>query len=224
MKEFDLPSLHPAWHHDPATPGQIKVLRFFGEEPTSALTKGVCAGFIGRLFSDDSNRHLWAAYVYSTGDNDRLSAELKPHNKAELACIEIPDDWWPKREGITAKERAGMVGMISEELRDGSPFDDPLPEIRISGTAFCFTGKFEFGSRKECMAAVVTRGGIMIENITLKTDVLVIGNDPNPRWAHGTHGNKIMDAMVLRLKRKQPVIIPELHWRDLLEKQPVAIA
>ena len=63
----------------------------------------------------------------------------------------------------------------------------------------------------------MSRGGSITDGITSKTDVLVIGNDPNPNWSHGSYGNKISDAMVRKLQHRKPVIIPELYWRALLE-------
>ena len=66
-----------------------------------------------------------------------------------------------------------MNQMVADILKDGSPFCDPLPDITFSDTAFCFTGEFEFGTRKECQAAVTQRGGTFTERVTLKTNVLV---------------------------------------------------
>jgi NAD-dependent DNA ligase len=108
--------------------------------------------------------------------------------------------------------------MVADVLKDGSPFDDPLPEIAIDGIAFCFSGEFEFGTRKECQAAVTARGGTFTDGITRKTHVLVIGNDPNPTWSHGSYGNKIAEAMILRLQHTRPTIIPELYWRAILSE------
>lgn len=114
--------------------------------------------------------------------------------------------------------------MVADILKDGSPFDDPLPVFTISRTAFCFSGEFEFGTRKECQAAVTTRGGTLTDSINRKTQVLVIGNDPNPNWAHGNYGNKIAEAMILRLQLGKLVIIPELYWRELLAESPGGVS
>ncbi len=64
MKTYELKSVFPAWHFEPATVRQLKVLGFFGKDISLPLTKGVCSGIIGRLFSDPANKHLWTAYVY----------------------------------------------------------------------------------------------------------------------------------------------------------------
>lgn len=219
MKTYELKSVFPAWHFEPATVRQLKVLGFFGKDISLPLTKGVCSGIIGRLFSDPANKHLWTAYVYTTGDEDDLSTDLHAHDKAVLARTVIPADWQPKRgPSIPSQTQKALERLVGEVLKDGSPFDDPLPNVKIVGTAFCFTGVFEFGTRNECQAAVTSRGGTVTPRINHNTDVLVVGNDPNPAWSHGGYGNKILEAMVLKLHRLKPIIIPELYWRALLNE------
>lgn len=110
-----------------------------------------------------------------------------------------------------------MQELVIDILADGSPFDEPLPQITIAGTAFCFTGLFGFGTRKECQAAVLSRRGSSTERVTGQTDVLVVGHDSNPNWAHDTFGNKICEAMILKIQHGKPLIIPENYWRTLLQ-------
>ena len=81
MKVYDLKQFVPPWHFAPATVRQLKVLRFFGIPIEPPPTKGVASGLIGRLFSDAVNKHLWAAYVYTTGDEESTSVELCPHDR-----------------------------------------------------------------------------------------------------------------------------------------------
>jgi NAD-dependent DNA ligase len=215
-------SFQPAWHFDPATFGQLKVLRFFGMDISHPLTKGKCSGIIARLFYDAANKHLWTAYVYTTCDEEHISTDLRPHDKTELARTEIPADWHPKRgPTITSEARKAREWEIENVLKDGSPFDDPLPEVSIAENTFCFTGEFDFGTRKECQAAIVAQGGTTTNQVTSKTTVLVIGNGANPNWAHGNYGNKIFDAMILKLQRRKPLIISELYWKAVLDESTV---
>jgi len=218
MKQYVLKDVFPDWHFDPATIRQLKLLKFFGVDVSRPMTKGTCSGIINRIFADQSNKHLWAAYVFTTGDEGDSSVELLPHDVAALVHVSIPDGWRPKSSSNSTSSRKAHEGIVADILKDGSPFDDPLPEISISGTSFCFTGEFDYGSRKECQAAVISRGGVITDGVTRKTQVLVIGNDPNPNWSHGNYGNKIADAMILRLQYSKPHIVPELLWRKLLSE------
>jgi NAD-dependent DNA ligase len=222
MKGYDPRSVLPAWHFDRATNRQLKLLRFFGVDISQPLTKGACSGIIARLFSDPANKQVWAAYLFTTGDEGDASTELAPHDRAALAGVRIPDDWRPHRGAdSSSSSRKALEQVVVDILKAGSPFDDPLPDLSVPGTAFCFTGEFEFGTRKECQAAVTNRGGLVTDGVTRRTQVLVVGNDPNPNWSHGSFGNKISDAMILRLQFGKPSIIPELFWRELLKGSDV---
>ena len=221
MKTYELKRFIPSWHFEPATVRQLKVLRFFGKSIEPPPTKGAASGLIGRLFSDAANKHLWAAYVYTTGDEESTSLELCPHDREALATVVIPEDWHPKRgPAMNSADRKALEELISGLLKEGSPFDDPLPEISIQGKFFCFTGAFDYGSRSDCRQAVVSRGGFFTDGVTSKTDVLVIGSDANPAWSHGNYGNKIEAAMACRMQRGKPAIIPEAYWRELLQPEP----
>jgi NAD-dependent DNA ligase len=207
----------PAWHFEPATIRQLKVLRFFGIDVSSSMTKGKASGIIGRLFSDFANEHLWKAYVYTTGDERHDSEDILPHDKAVLACTPIPDDWHRERApALPSLMRRELEGLVGEVLKDGSPFDDPTPDVSAAGTTFCFTGRFGFGSRRDCQEAAVCRGGFFTEEVSGKTDALVVGNDASPAWANGRYGRKIETAMVLRMRSGKPLIISEAHWTRLL--------
>jgi len=218
VKKHEHTNILPLWHFDPPTNRQRKVLRFFGIDVSTSLTKGYCSNLIARLFSDASNKHLWAAYVFTTGDEDDSSSDLLAHDRDALARVQIPDT--PRRNQgprMPGAMREAHEEMICEVLKEGSPFDDPPPDdISISHTTFCFTGEFEFGTRKECQAAISSRGGGFTSHINSKTDVLVVGHSANPNWSHGTYGNKIMKAMILRLQFSRPFIIPERFWVTLL--------
>lgn len=218
MKKRDHTNILPLWHFDPATKRQCKVLRFFGVDASKSLTKGYCSSLIRRLFSDPTNKHLWAAYVFATGDEDDSSSDLLPHDREALATVQVPYTQRSKQGPRTpAATREAYEERICEILKQGSPFDDPLPDgISVSDTTFCFTGEFEFGTRKKCQAAITSNGGAFTSDVNSKTDVLVIGYSANPNWSHGTYGNKIMKAMILRLQFSKPYIIPERFWVTLL--------
>jgi NAD-dependent DNA ligase len=218
MRDYLLKNYLPTWHLDPATIRQQKVLRFFGVPINPLPSKGRAGGIIGRLFSDPANKHLWTAYVYTTNDQDASSSELMPHSHAVLEKIVIPDDWRPRnRSTISGEKRNALEALVGDLLAEGSPFDDPLPEIEFEGKCFAFTGRFDFGSRKACQEAVLSRGGLISDGVTSMTDVLVVGSDANPTWSHGSYGNKIQAAMVKRMHHGKPVIIPEAFWKSLLE-------
>lgn len=181
MRTYELKKFLPAWHHDPATTRQLKVLRFFGIPMDPMPTKGSASGDVCRLFSDPANKHLWNAYVFTTNDSETSSSELLPHDRAALAQVVIPAEWHPHpRSRLSNDKRTVLEEMVGDLLKEGSPFDDPLPEISIAGKCFCFTGRFEFGQRGEGQQAIISQGGSFTDGVTSKTDVLVIGSDATP--------------------------------------------
>jgi hypothetical protein len=98
------------------------------------------------------------------------------------------------------------------------PLNIPPPDINIKGSYFCLTGKFAYGPRRICEAAIIERGGNIKSNISDWVDYLVIGSLCSDQWAHTTYGRKIEQAMLLqnpeseRCHGDKIAIIHEDHW------------
>lgn len=92
------------------------------------------------------------------------------------------------------------------------------PCIAFKNKRFCFTGKFLTGTRKSCVNQIESLGGIHLDDITPKTDYLVIGAIINPSWAHTTFGRKIEGAVLVKKKHGLLQIISEEQWLDALNK------
>lgn len=96
------------------------------------------------------------------------------------------------------------------------PLCNPAPEpLRIAGMSYCFTGTFDYGSRRDCEQAVVTRGG-ECGSLRKSTDVLVIGVYATESWKHSSFGNKILKAVGMRDERLPISIVSEEHWTKYL--------
>lgn len=219
MRIYELKLDKPKWFFDPPTNRQVKLLRFFGTEITPDLTKGRASGIIARLFRSEENKELWEKYIYHTGDESQDTPDLQPYDLTELQAVVVPDDWKPKRAtGIQSKRKERLREMIADMLREGSPFDDPVPEIGFSGTAFVFTGKFSSGTRKECQDAVRELGAEGQSSVNRSTDYLVIGNEGSENWTQGSHGRKIEKAMMLRMETEKPAILSEADWVSAVQR------
>ena len=213
MRIYELKLDKPRWFFDPPTNRQIKVLLFFGVEVTPNIKKGRASGIITRLFRDEENKKLWEKYVYHTGDESQETSDLQPYDLTELRAVVVPDDWKPKRSaGTPSKRQERLREMIAEMLREGSPFDDPVPDIEFSGTAFAFTGKFSSGTRNECREAVAQLGAEGQSSVNWSTAYLVIGHEGSENWAQRSHGRKIEKAMILRMETGKPAILSEADW------------
>jgi NAD-dependent DNA ligase len=72
----------------------------------------------------------------------------------------------------------------------------PKEKIDLRNSLVVFTGKFDFGTRKQCVAALESRGGIHAGR-TVYTSVkyVVVGNHGSPTWSLGEKGGqKIIQA------------------------------
>lgn len=92
------------------------------------------------------------------------------------------------------------------------PLCAPPPAVLFPGRRFCLTGKFLFGTRKQCEAAVLQLGGETQSTPTSSTSFLVIGAIGSRDWVHSTHGRKIEAAVRLRDNGGFLGIVSEEHW------------
>ena len=97
-----------------------------------------------------------------------------------------------------------MDGVVTSPL----PFDSPLPTVEIPDRLFVFSGRFAYGPRAACRDTVAGLGGSWQDNITLKTDYLVIGTFTSRDWKPRSFGRKIENAVEYR-DRTGLAIIPE---------------
>ena len=113
-----------------------------------------------------------------------------------------------------------LYAVIGEEPATGSdvllatrlPIDSPPPPLEFNERSFCFTGKFAYGTRKQCEDAVSVRGGVALKSVTMSLDYLVIGIMSSRDWVESTHGTKVMQAVDYRNRYPtvgKPLIISE---------------
>lgn len=92
------------------------------------------------------------------------------------------------------------------------PLNSPPPEITFTNRRFCFTGIFEYGTRDDCINAVIKRGGEPTNGITKKLNYLVIGSLGSEVWRHSSFGSKIAKAVEYRDQGANLAILSESHW------------
>lgn len=90
-------------------------------------------------------------------------------------------------------------------------------EIDFTNSIFCFTGESTKATRKEISDIITSNGGVFKNNLTKKTDYLVVGNAGNPCWAYSCYGRKIEQAVQMRKDGSRIKIINEVDFWDILE-------
>ncbi len=70
--------------------------------------------------------------------------------------------------------------------------------LDVSGKNVCLTGDFLCGGKEDISQMLIQQGAIMSENVTKKTDVLIVGGMGSEAWKYGSYGGKIKKAMELK--------------------------
>lgn len=97
------------------------------------------------------------------------------------------------------------------------PLDTPAPLICYGpDEVFVFTGKFAYGTRRNCEQEVTERSSHCESNVTRRTTFLVIGTFGSEDWAHTSYGRKIDKAVQLRASGFPIRIVGEDHWANTL--------
>ena len=79
------------------------------------------------------------------------------------------------------------------------PFEEP--NIRFSGMAFCLTGDFQTGSRKQIEQIIKDKGGVVKKGFSSSVHYLVVGLLASDVYKYGNFGSKIEEAMELKKKK-----------------------
>lgn len=192
-----------------ATNRQKKLLNFFGVPFSPNLSEGAAGWEIGAIMAEEENRDAWRRYLFLTRDFDSGSPIPVECDAEELARVEIPDEWSASEE-----MRRFNNEIVGREVAEAGPFDIPEPIVRFRGSSFLFTGKFDFGTRKECQNAVIDQGGSAPSGVSASRaiDYLVIGCGGSKSWAKSSYGRKIEAAILSRREHGKPSIISEEHW------------
>lgn len=74
-------------------------------------------------------------------------------------------------------------------------FDQPIPTFKEKNV--CLTGQFISGTRNAIIKQIESLGAVIHENVTIKTDILIIGTLSSRDWIHTTTGRKIEKAIAL---------------------------
>jgi NAD-dependent DNA ligase len=100
----------------------------------------------------------------------------------------------------------------------GIPYTTPVPQIQFANRTFCFTGKFQSGSRPWLVSQIIARGGMAASKITQDVNYLIVGELNSGDWTQGKHGRKIGKAIKYRNSGYKIVILSEQHWFEQLKQ------
>lgn len=91
------------------------------------------------------------------------------------------------------------------------------PEVIIPGSVFCLTGASTRAQRRGIRDLIEAVGGVFVDNVSKKTNYLVVGAAGNPCWAFSCYGRKVESAVNLRKEGHRITILHENDlWDELL--------
>jgi NAD-dependent DNA ligase len=181
---------------------------------------GICSGIAADGQLHDAEIQFLSTWL---AENSDATATFPGHLVAERVRDMMADGV------ITATERAELLetlksvtghdffgtGSASPEPASIIPYDDE-PHIIYPGMAFCFTGRFLYGTRAKCERTILALGGTAVDSVSRKLDYLIVGSLVEPTWRHTSYGRKILRAMELINEGHGIAVINEKSWTDAL--------
>ena len=177
---------------------------------------GLCRGVLGDGAVTESEANLLVQWM----ETNRGAAEIWPANQLYRRLREMLVD-----HVLDLDEQGELLDLllsitggeipIQEQVNSLSatlPLTIPPPEVVFDRRRFCLTGRFAFGTRKQCEAQIVERGGLMQSDAARDTSYLVVGAMGSTDWIHSTYGRKIEAAVALRDRGFPIDLISEEHW------------
>jgi hypothetical protein len=103
--------------------------------------------------------------------------------------------------------------LLGSEGATTLPLDDPRPLVCWGpDVLYVFTGRFAYGTLKDCEHEAAERGSPSARTVSRRTSFLVIGTFGSRDWQHTAFGAKIRRAVKLRDSGAAIRIIGEDHW------------
>lgn len=194
-----------------------ELLNLFGRERVSGrqldeligLAKGITAdGSVNQ--SEAEFLQAWLAANAATSGNRVLG--LLYRRVAEMLSDGVLDAD-EQRDLFEALRSFGSDRIEVGEVQKPTtlPYTNPAPSLTFPERRYCFTGTFGFGTRKDCEAAISTRGGLA-GSLTEATHFLIVGSYATESWKHSSFGNKISKAVDMQRKGIPIAIVAEDHW------------
>ena len=81
--------------------------------------------------------------------------------------------------------------------------------LDISGKNICLSGEFNYGCKSVVNKVLMSQGAYIIETMTNKVDILVVGGQGSSAWSAGNYGNKVKKALEMQDKGSNILLIRE---------------
>ena len=122
-------------------------------------------------------------------DDNKMLAGNYPYDKI-LHCVKrVLDDG-----KITEDEKLELYNVFKEFL-DPSIREEIGEEMVFIDNVFCLTGDFCYGKKEDVGKMIENAGGVIVQNVSKKTNYLIVGGSGSKDWAYGNYGTKVKKAI-----------------------------
>ncbi len=188
------------------------------------ILQGICHGIIadGKIQDDeiykldswlDENAHLQSFYPYDEIAclvSSVLRDKVIDEDERRMLLAYFNDFCL-----ITTPELSKKIKQDTESIKI-TAICTMDPNVEFDGKGFCFTGVASKAPREELIKSIKQLGGIYTDNVSKKTDYLIVGDNGNPCWAFARYGRKVEKAIELRKQGHKISIVHEYSFWDFI--------
>lgn len=191
-------------------------VRVLGEPLKNAFTDTM--RYSRKLFKDNEHHRLYDT-AYSCGVPYKNAHRALDDCKITYACyekmLEVISEKYTNFDEFKKLFKSGGHGHIDTNAitAETTEFDEEHPLYK---KVVAFTGALQI-PRKEAMQSVVNVGGIVSNNVTKKTNYLVVGSFDYIKSIKGGKSSKIVKAEQMRLAGYDINVITENTFTEMLE-------
>lgn len=181
-------------------------------------------GMIGGIMADAHLNDAEIIYLrHWLVENERLSsvwpASVLHQKLNEVLADGVIDE--SERKHLTQLLEA-LIGSNFQETGTSTPTPTKLPiddcvTVEIVNSGVCHTGEFLYGTRAACERLTLKAGGMPVDNVTRRCDILVVGTMVSPSWSNTSFGRKIEAAVKLQAGGHPIEIISERRWLEAIQ-------
>ena len=117
---------------------------------------------------------------------------------------------------VTSEENSEVLKIFNDFINPTETKNDGV--ITLKGKAVCLTGDFIIGSKSDVSEIVISLGGEMLDKVTLKTNILVVGGEGSDNWSYGNYGTKVKKALEYNSKGMDILIIGESDFLEMIKR------
>lgn len=118
---------------------------------------------------------------------------------------------------LTRSELEYMLDLFKKVTNPVAENACDCERLDVTGKNICLSGEFDFGSKADVNTILLSRGAIIQENVTSKTEILLVGGQGSSAWSAGNYGNKVKKALEMQNKGINVLLIREADFFASLE-------